>query len=85
MVINSTTNLTPTLAVTEESQPVLEIWGGHPLQGEVKISGAKNSALVLMAGSILCPGDCRLRNVPDLVDIKRMSQILEALGVKMAI
>ncbi len=83
MVINSTTNLTPTLAVTEESQPVLEIWGGHPLQGEVKISGAKNSALVLMAGSILCPGDCRLRNVPDLVDIKRMSQILEALGVKL--
>ena len=36
-----------------------------------------------MAGSILCPGDCRLRNVPDLVDIKRMSQILEALGVKL--
>ncbi len=83
MVINSTTNLTPTLATTEEFQPVLEIWGGHPLQGEVKISGAKNSALVLMAGSILCPGDCRLRNVPNLVDIKRMGQILEALGVKL--
>ena len=34
-----------------------------------------------MAGSILCSGSCTLRNVPDLVDIKRMGQILEALGV----
>ena len=36
-----------------------------------------------MAGSILCPGNCTLRNVPDLVDIKRMGQILQALGVKL--
>ena len=35
-----------------------------------------------MAGSILCPGKCILRNVPNLVDIKRMGQILQALGVK---
>ena len=35
-----------------------------------------------MAGSILCPGRCTLRNVPNLVDIKRMGQILQALGVK---
>ena len=36
-----------------------------------------------MAGSLLCPEDCRLRNVPDLVDINRMSQILVSLGVKL--
>jgi UDP-N-acetylglucosamine 1-carboxyvinyltransferase len=48
----------------------------------VQISGAKNSALVLMAGSLLCPGDIRLCNVPDLVDIQRMGQILSALGIK---
>jgi len=35
-----------------------------------------------MAGAVLCPTDCRLRNVPSLVDVKRMSQILAALGVK---
>lgn len=35
-----------------------------------------------MAGSILCPGSCTLHNVPNLVDIKRMGQILQALGVK---
>ncbi len=36
-----------------------------------------------MAGSILCPGNCTLSNVPNLVDIRRMGQILEALGVKL--
>ena len=80
--INSISNLTQTPATTEESQPRLEIWGRTPLQGEVRISGAKNSALVLMASSILCPGDVKLNNVPDLVDIKRMGQILIALGLK---
>ena len=49
----------------------------------MQISGAKNSALVLMAGSILCPGEITLNNVPDLVDIKRMGQILTSLGVKL--
>ncbi|MEC4805343.1 MAG: UDP-N-acetylglucosamine 1-carboxyvinyltransferase [Jaaginema sp. PMC 1079.18] len=62
---------------------VLKVWGKHPLSGHVRISGAKNSALVIMAGTLLCPQDCRIRNIPDLMDIKRMSQILEALGVKL--
>jgi UDP-N-acetylglucosamine 1-carboxyvinyltransferase len=73
----------PTKITTNDPQAVLEIWGGQSLQGEVKISGAKNSALVLMAGSILCGGKSTLRNVPNLVDIKRMGQILQALGVKL--
>ncbi|MEL6440362.1 MAG: UDP-N-acetylglucosamine 1-carboxyvinyltransferase [Cyanobacteria bacterium J06621_8] len=68
---------------TEESPAVLEIWGRTSLRGNVNISGAKNSALVLMAGAILCPGISTLRNVPNLVDIRRMGQILTALGVKL--
>jgi UDP-N-acetylglucosamine 1-carboxyvinyltransferase len=70
-------------ALREEDEPVLEIWGGSSLSGQVQVSGAKNSALVLMAGALLCSEDCRLHNVPDLVDISRMSQIVAALGVKM--
>jgi UDP-N-acetylglucosamine 1-carboxyvinyltransferase len=62
---------------------VLQIWGRHSLQGEVRISGAKNSALVILAGALLCPGDCRIRNVPSLVDVDRMGEILSALGVKL--
>lgn len=80
--------ITPTLnssnlsASPESDQEVLKIWGRQPLKGHVKISGAKNSALVVMAGAILCPEDCRLRNVPSLVDVRRMGQILSAVGVK---
>jgi UDP-N-acetylglucosamine 1-carboxyvinyltransferase len=55
------------------NQPVIEIFGGSTLKGEVRISGAKNSALAIMAGTILCSDDCRLRNLPNLADITRMS------------
>jgi len=65
-----------------DDEPVLEIWGQHPLSGFVPVSGAKNSALVILAGAILCPDDCRIRNVPYLADVDRMVQILTALGVK---
>lgn len=49
----------------------------------MKISGAKNAALVIMAGALLCPGDCRIRNVPLLADVDRMAQVLLALGVQL--
>lgn len=67
----------------EEKKSVLQIWGKASLQGHVNISGAKNSALAIMAGALLCPEDCRLNNVPPLLDIVRMGQILTALGVKL--
>ena len=68
------------MLATEQS--VIHIWGQNPLSGEVKISGAKNSALVVMAGSLLCSSGCRLQNIPGLVDVDKMCQIIEALGVK---
>ncbi len=61
----------------------MQIWGRSQLQGQVKISGAKNSALAIMAGALLCPQDCRIQNVPSLVDVDRMGQILSTLGVKL--
>lgn len=78
--------LSPTLsnfpASPEEGDSILNIWGGISLNGHVTISGAKNSALVIMAGALLCPQECRIRNVPSLVDVARMGEILAALGVK---
>nr|WP_238718379.1 UDP-N-acetylglucosamine 1-carboxyvinyltransferase [Petrachloros mirabilis] len=68
-----------------ESKPVLQIWGKQPLQGQVRISGAKNSALVLMTGALLASEPCRLHNVPALADIKSMGDILSALGVKLSL
>ncbi|HEY9887118.1 MAG TPA: UDP-N-acetylglucosamine 1-carboxyvinyltransferase [Candidatus Obscuribacterales bacterium] len=66
----------------EADNSVLEIWGQHPLAGHVRIGGAKNSALVVMAGILLCSQPCRLRNIPNLVDVERMAAVLTALGVK---
>ncbi|MBW4654217.1 MAG: UDP-N-acetylglucosamine 1-carboxyvinyltransferase [Kaiparowitsia implicata GSE-PSE-MK54-09C] len=71
-------------AASELEAAVLEISGGHRLSGDVRISGAKNSALVVMAGSLLCPQDCRLRNVPSLMDVSRMGEILKSLGVSLS-
>ena len=60
----------------------LTINGQSSLKGEVKISGAKNSALVLIAASILTNETINLDNVPYLSDIEKMKNILKSLGVK---
>ncbi|MBG1264735.1 UDP-N-acetylglucosamine 1-carboxyvinyltransferase [Nostoc commune] len=81
--MNPSTSLPDVKIAPEADSSVLQIWGGHPLRGHVKISGAKNAALVIMAGALLCPGDCRIRNVPLLADVDRMGQVLLALGVSL--
>ena len=53
-----------------------------PLKGEVVISGAKNSVLKLMAASILAEEKCIIENVPDLKDVKVMSDMLIDMGLK---
>ncbi|MGF1536490.1 MAG: UDP-N-acetylglucosamine 1-carboxyvinyltransferase [Elainellaceae cyanobacterium] len=68
--------------LSQDHQAVLEIQGGRALSGQVTISGAKNSALVLMAATLLCAKDSRLRNVPNLQDVSRMADILKAVGVE---
>ena len=68
--------------MASSGQSILKIQGGHSLSGQVTISGAKNSALALMAATLLCSDECQLRNVPSLVDIRLMNNILSALGVK---
>ena len=60
----------------------LKINGRCSLQGQIKISGAKNSALVLLAASLLTKDKIYLTNVPDLSDIRKMKHILKSIGVK---
>ena len=60
----------------------LKINGRCSLQGQIKISGAKNSALVLLAASLLTKDKVYLTNVPDLSDIRKMKHILKSIGVK---
>ena len=74
------------MAVAKASQKSLKqrlnVSGGHGLQGTLRVSGAKNSALVLMTASLLSAEPVELTNIPSLTDIDGMSAILESLGVQ---
>ena len=56
------------------------VHGGHPLSGSIKVSGSKNSALPILAATLLTKDQCVLRHVPDLSDTNYMLQILTHLG-----
>ncbi len=58
--------------------------GGNILEGEVKISGAKNAALPILISALLVDGECTFQNVPDLMDIRSVKLLLEDLGAKVA-
>ena len=60
----------------------LVINGGHPLNGSVKISGAKNAALPMMTASILSNEDIILNGIPELADVRTMITLLESMGIK---
>ena len=60
------------------------ITGGNRLRGEVRISGAKNSALPIFASTILGGGECVITNVPCVVDVLTMGKVLGILGAKVA-
>ncbi|SDU19384.1 UDP-N-acetylglucosamine 1-carboxyvinyltransferase [Verrucomicrobium sp. GAS474] len=56
--------------------------GGTPLQGKIQISGSKNSALPILAATLLTPETCIIHRVPDLSDIRYMLEILKHLGAE---
>src|SRR3982751_6965175 len=60
----------------------IRIHGGHPLSGSIKISGSKNSALPILAATLLTREPCTIRRVPDLSDTNYMLQILKHLGAE---
>lgn len=61
-------------------QQELQIQGGQPLQGTVKINGAKNSALPLLVATLLTDQEVILHNVPSLADISTMLDMISSLG-----
>jgi len=58
----------------------LIIEGGRPLAGLVRVSGAKNSVLPILAATILAEGPVKLYNVPELRDVSTMAKLLEEMG-----
>ncbi len=62
----------------------LKITGKSSLLGEITISGAKNSSLVLLAASLLTKEKVCIDNIPELTDIQKMKNILKTLGVELS-
>jgi len=60
----------------------LLVTGGSTLEGSTRPSGSKNAALPMLVASLLCNEPCRLDNVPDIEDVRTMTAVLRALGVK---
>ena len=57
------------------------IEGGYPIDGTVRISGAKNAALPLLSGAILASTPLTLTNVPSLKDVHTLIELIAGMGV----
>ena len=63
----------------------LRVVGGAKLVGTVRVSGAKNSALKLMAATLLAPGQSKITNLPAIADVEYMAELLTRLGCQVDI
>ena len=63
----------------------LVIVGARPLEGETRISGAKNATLPILAACLLAEGDCLVRNVPHLHDVTTSIALLSGMGVRVTL
>jgi len=63
----------------------LQIQGGIPLEGEIRISGSKNAALPILAGCLLADGPVTVANVPHLQDVTTMIELLGSMGVSVTV
>lgn len=61
-----------------------EVVGGARLSGEVRVEGAKNSVLKLMAAALLAPGTTTITNVPNILDVSVMAELLRRLGCEVS-
>lgn len=64
---------------------LFKVSGGARLQGAVKVDGAKNSVLKLMAAALLAEGSTTLTNCPEILDVPLMKKVLEGLGCSVVI
>lgn len=58
------------------------IEGGHRLHGEIEPQGAKNETLQILCATLLTSDDVTIRNVPDILDVNKLIELLKSLGVK---
>ncbi len=61
---------------------VFEVCGGYPLSGEIEPQGAKNEALQILCAVLLTPRQVTIENVPEIVDVMELIELLRRMGVK---
>ena len=64
---------------------VIQVEGGYPVTGTVTVEGAKNSALKLMAATLMASGVTTLTNVPNIADVHVMGKVLKNIGAKIEV
>ena len=70
-----------TILKQQQMSQFFEVEGGHALEGEVVIPGAKNAALPMLCAALLTKEECIFHNVPEITDIDLLLEIFETLGV----
>jgi len=58
------------------------VTGGHSLEGQVRVSGGKNTAVAVIPATLLCDEPCTIENLPDIEDVHALADILRDLGAK---
>jgi UDP-N-acetylglucosamine 1-carboxyvinyltransferase len=79
------TRLDPPVRPATETEQRVIIRGGNPLNGTVRVGGAKNAVLKMMAAALLVKDVCILRNVPNLTDVQMMAEVIRHLGARVKI
>ncbi len=79
------TRLDPPARQSAEADQRIIIRGGNPLSGTVRIGGAKNAVLKMMAAALLAKDVSILRNVPCLTDVNMMAEVIRHLGAKVKV
>ena len=64
------------------SKDKMLITGGHPLVGEITVSGGKNTAVAVIPAALLCNAPCTIENLPDIEDVHALIDILRLLGAQ---
>ena len=64
------------------SKDKMLITGGHPLMGEITVSGGKNTAVAVIPAVLLCDEPCTIENLPDIDDVHALIEILQRLGAE---
>ena len=58
------------------------VTGGHSLEGQVRVSGGKNTAVAVIPATLLCDEHRTIENLPDIEDVHALADILQELGAK---